>query len=156
MEKYPQHLQFPKFEVIIMLQHLYGKDTRSVRVLNLGINVIWAYLIITHLAGIAEVNLPEKIEPKFTHILYLVLTTIIITLLSFVQCCHKDRFKFASLILGSIVQILIGLKYVTNYPPFDMMVIVCGSLALWFVLGAFYVKSLHESSRRTPNADGIT
>lgn len=124
-----------------MLSIFYGKDTRSVRVLNLVIHVLWTYLIITDLGGFAKVDLPEKTEPSFAVILGLSVATVIATSFSFVQSKLKVRLKYISLTLGSFTQTLIGLKYATNYPPFDVMVIVCTILAVWFVCGAIFIKN---------------
>lgn len=124
-----------------MLKLFYGIDTRSVRVLNLTIHLLWAYLIITHLSGLAQVHLPEKAEPNFSLILGLAVTTIAATSLSFADNIYKMRIKYLSLVLGSITQTLIGLKYASIYPPFDVMVLVCSILAIWFVGGAIYVKN---------------
>lgn len=123
-----------------MLKLLYGNDTRSVRVLNLLVHLMWCYLIVTHLAGWATVDLPEKIEPSFTLILAITITNLVITCLSFSDSIWKIRLKYFSLSLGSLTQLLIGLKYATNYPPFDIMVIVCSLLALWFVGGAIHIS----------------
>lgn len=123
-----------------MLDAIYGKDTRAVRVLNLLVHLMWCYLIVAHLSGIAVVDLPEKIEPSFTLLLGLTITNLVVTAFTFAESTWKLRMKYFSFTLGSLTQTLIGLKYATNYPPFDVMVIVCSLLALWFVGGAIYVK----------------
>lgn len=123
-----------------MITKLYGSDIRAVRVFNLAIHIIWGYLIITHLAGLAIIDLPDNIEPSFTLILGLIITNIVATSFTFVESSFKIKLKYFSLTLGALTQALIGVKYATNYPPFDVMIIVCTFLALWFIGGAIYVK----------------
>ena len=125
-----------------MLKLLYGVDTRSVRILNLLVHLMWCYLIITHLSGWALIDLPEKIEPSFSLILALTIINLVVTSFTFVDTEFQTKLKYFSLTLGSLVQTLIGLKYATSYPPFDVMVIVCSLLALWFVGGAVYIRQI--------------
>lgn len=124
-----------------MITKLYGSDIRAVRVFNLAIHVIWGYLIIAHLAGIAIIDLPNNIEPDFTIILGLSFSIAITTAFTFIDHSFRLKLKYISLTLGSLTQTLIALKYVTNYPPFDIMVIVCSLLALWFLGGAIFIKN---------------
>lgn len=123
-----------------MITKLYGSDIRAVRVFNLVIHIIWGYLIIAHLAGITIIDLPDNIEPSFTVLLALIIANTVVTSFTFVDSIFKIKLKYCSLTLGSLIQAMIGIKYATNYPPFDVMIIVCSVLSLWFVGGAIYVK----------------
>lgn len=136
-----------------MLQHLYGKDTRSVRVLNLGISIMWCYLIITNISGYLKVNLPEKIEPSFNLLLTLLILNLVLTCFTFVESNYRVKLKYVSLTLGSLIQALIGLKFANNYPPFDIMVIVCFLLSMWFVGGAIYIKQLVDKEIANASMD---
>lgn len=131
-----------------MITKLYGSDIRAVRVFNLAIHIIWGYLIITHLAGLAIIDLPDNIEPSFTLILGLIFATTITTAFTFSEHCYKIKLKYISLTLGSLTQTLIAIKYITNYPPFEIMIIVCTLLALWFLGGAIYIKQANDKDRQ--------
>lgn len=135
-----------------MLAILYGKDIRGLRVLNFLVHSVWGVLISLHLMGVVSVNLPNTIQPRYEYILALIGVTITFSLLSLRDYPQRDKLKYVSLTLGSLVQTLIGLKYVTNYPPFDIIIIANSLLALWFFGGAMYVKQIAD--KELPNGTG--
>lgn len=131
-----------------VLNSLYGSDTRAIRVFNLLIHVMWAILIIAHISGLADIDLPEKISPSFTLILSIIIINLAVTPFTFINSIYKIKLKYFSLTLGMSIQALIGIKYATNYPPFDVMVIVCTLLAVWFFGGALYIKRSNDMEIR--------
>lgn len=131
-----------------VLKSLYGSDTRAVRVFNLLIHIMWAILIIVHISGLADINLPEKISPSFTLILSIIIINLVVTSFTFVNSIYKIKLKYVSFTLGMSIQALIGIKYATNYPPFDETVLVCTILAVWFFGGALYIKRSNDMEIR--------
>lgn len=127
-----------------LLRQLYGSDTRSLRVLNTTIHIIWAYILLVHLGNILLVDLPCINGSTYFSILGLSIGTVIFSLGSFIDSKLKIKLKYISLILGSLTQALIGIQFVTAFPPFDLMIVVNTVLSIWFVLGAFYLKQVKE------------
>lgn len=127
------------------LKLLYGKDTRSVRTFNFAIHVIWVYLILVHLSNLSAVYLPTNIVDNHALILGLAITTVIVTLGSFIESDEwKLKVKYMSLTLGGFTQSIIAIQYIRIFPPLSIMVIVCTALALWFIGGALYIKYAYE------------
>lgn len=123
-----------------MLNVLYGKDSRSIRLLNFFIHLMWVYLLSIHLAGLAIIKLPSSTYEDFAYILILSITTVICTLFSFMNIVGKNKLKYISFTLGSCTQFILSAKYSSEYPPFDVMTIVTSLLALWFLVGALYIR----------------
>lgn len=127
-----------------ILQLFYGKDTRSVRVLNLFIHLIWIVLILSHLSGLVIVDLPKNDDYNYIHILVSSAFIVILSYISFMPEYSSLKLKYLSLTLGALTQSFLGLKYASIYPPFNIMVIVSTTLAIWFLFGAIYIKCLND------------
>lgn len=127
-----------------ILRHLYGSDTRSLRVLNTTIHTIWVYILLVHLGNVLLVDLPCINGSTYFSLLGVSIGTVILSLGSFIETRYKKKLKYLSLILGSLTQALIGIQFVTAFPPFDLMIVVTTVLSIWFVMGAFYLKQIKE------------
>ena len=119
---------------------LFGKGTRSVQVINLSANIIWFILLTLPTFNIISVDVPEKLwnEAYYPHILTGL--SILFSLIGFVS--EKDKrqlFKTAGLIFGSLVQAIIASFYISAYPPFEPMLIVCSMLSMWFLGAVMYI-----------------
>lgn len=126
-----------------MLNRLYGRDTRNVRIYNLGFHSIWFMLCVSHIFGVIEVDLPNTFEPRGTQLVWLLLACILSSFVSLIpeHCCkNRDLYKYLSLLLGALIEFIIAYKYVTIYPPLNLMVIVSTYLGFWFLGGALLVK----------------
>lgn len=126
-----------------LLKGLFGKDIRSVRVMNAGVHLMWTYLIVTQLAGLASVNLPSPSSADIATILGLSIATVIVTLYTFIFRTSLKA-KYVSFTLGSLTQVIIGIQYLTLYPPLDIMVVVSIGFSIWLFLCALYMKLAHK------------
>ena len=55
---------------------------------------------------------------------------------------EKDKrqlFKVAGLIFGSLTQAILASFYISVYPPFEPMLIVCSLLSTWFLGAVMYI-----------------
>ena len=119
---------------------MFGKGTRSVQVINLSANIIWFILLTLPLFKVISIDIPDKLwnEAYYPHILTGL--SIVFSFVSFTS--EKDKrqlFKAASLIFGSLVQAIIASFYISAYPPFEPMLIVCSLLSTWFLGAVMYI-----------------
>lgn len=119
---------------------MFGKGTRSVQVINLSANIIWFTLLTLPLFKVISIDVPNKLwnEAYYPHILTGL--SIVFSFIGFTS--EKDKrqlFKAASLIFGSLVQAIIASFYISAYPPFEPMLIVCSLLSMWFLGAVMYI-----------------
>ena len=125
-----------------ILKYLYGVNTRNVRIYNLGFHSIWLVFCISHIYGIIKIDLPNTFEPKYNSLIWLMLACLVTSIASMPisRCKNRDLYKYISLLLGALIEFIIAYKYVTIYPPLNLMVIVSTCLGFWFLGGALFVK----------------
>lgn len=122
-----------------LLKFLFGRGTRAVQSINVSANIIWILLFVFNLLGVIVVDIPKTI----THIEELISLSFISVFLTFISFRSKKEkrqlFKVAGLICGALLQAIISSHYVTAYPPFEPMLIVCSLLSTWFLLSVMYI-----------------
>lgn len=133
------------------LQSMFGNGTRSVQSINFSTNIVWFILISLPLINI-PIDVPAMLYTDTTYLHILCGMSIILSLIGFLTKHHhkKQLFKTAGLIFGALVQAIISSFYVTIYPPFEPMLIVCSLLSLWFLGAVLYISNiegLYESKR---------
>lgn len=123
----------------IVLKWLFGRGTRSVQIINLFTNIIWAFLFIFSSCTLVSINLPLALE-NTRIVTILSITTVILTFIGFNSVNYKRQlFKVAGLISGALTQAIISSYYITACPPFEPMLIVCSLLSTWFLLSVIYI-----------------
>ena len=123
-----------------LLKLIFGNGTRSVQTINLSANVTWFVLLTLPMFKVISVDVPERLwnEAYYPHILTGL--SILFTVIGFNS--EKDKrqlFKVAGLIFGSLVQAIIASFYISAYPPFEPMLIVCSLLSMWFLGAVMYI-----------------
>lgn len=127
-----------------ILQIMFGNSTRSVQSICLSTNIIWIILVSLPLINV-PIDTPKIEYGDFPYIHVLCMLSIIFSVLGFTNPKHSYRqqlFKTAGLIFGSLVQAIISSLYVTVYPPFEPMLIVCSLLSLWFLSAVIYISNI--------------
>lgn len=124
-----------------MLRFFYGSSTRTVRVLNLTMALIYLIISIMYFSGYVVVYLPVANNGFIAPILTVVVFNIIFNILSFtIHKQHARRlFKVMSLLLGALHQVCVAAAYVNDYPPFQSMILVALIFVIWFIGAAYYV-----------------
>lgn len=124
-----------------MLKFFYGSSTRTVRVFNLTMALIYLIISIMYFSGDVVVYLPVANNGFIAPILAIVVFNIIFNILSFtIHTQHARRlFKVMSLLLGALHQACVSAAYVNDYPPFQSMILVSLVLVIWFIGAAYYV-----------------
>lgn len=126
--------------MIKLLQILFKDSTRSVQVFNLIINTVWIILLGFHLTNHIILDIPERMQE---HIDILMLGSIIVEFLSiigFYSTGYKHQlFKSSALLINSLLQSIVASFYASAYPPFEMIVLVNVSFALWFLGAVLYI-----------------
>lgn len=130
-----------------LLHLLFGKGTRAVQVINLSTNVVWFGLLLLTVCTVNQVKIPYGFITDIWFVIILTGLANIFSIISFFSKYDKRQvLKSAGLIFGSLIQAIIASNYVSQYPPFDPMVIVCSILSTWFLLAVMYiafVEGLH-------------
>lgn len=128
------------FNMKLLLKLLFGNGTRSVQTINFSTNVIWFVLLTLPLFDILPVDVPEKLFTQGFYPHILIGLAISFAVIGFSS--EKDKrqlFKVAGLIFGSLTQAIIASTYISAYPPFEPMLIVCSLLSTWFLLAIMYI-----------------
>lgn len=124
-----------------MLKFFYGSSTRTVRILNLTMALIYLLVSIMYFSGHIVVYLPVANNGFIIPIMVIVVFNILFNTLSFI--IHKQYprrlFKVMSLLLGALHQACVAAAYVNDYPPFQSMVLVSLVFVIWFIGAAYYV-----------------
>lgn len=127
------------------LKSLYGTDTRAVQIINFINNCIWFSLLIFSSSNFTKIDIPVKLEEDSLYPLIIILMSMIFSILSFFTKEYKHQlFKLSGLLFGSLVQAIIASAYVSKYPPFEPMLIVCVLLSLWFLGAVIYISNLER------------
>lgn len=123
-----------------VLYVLFGRDTRAAQVVNVFASALWGLALIIHLYAGVEVELPHHVVDHHYAIFLFVSMTMAFGVagLLTVQRAHQI-FKSFGLILGALLQAVLANGYVTEYPPLDMLIVVCAGLSVWFLLAVFYI-----------------
>lgn len=123
-----------------LLKLIFGNGTRSVQTINLSANVVWFVLLTLPMFKVISVDVPERLwnESYYPHILTGL--SILFTIIGFnSEKGKRQLFKVAGLIFGSLVQAIIASFYISAYPPFEPMLIVCSLLSMWFLGAVMYI-----------------
>lgn len=125
------------------IKYLYGADTRAVQIINFINNCVWFSLLILNTLSLNKVNIPVKLEEDSFYPLIIICISLLFSILGFITKNYKHQlFKLAGLLFGSLVQAIIASAYISKYPPFEPMLIVCVSLSLWFLGAVIYISNL--------------
>ena len=123
-----------------LLNKLFGRDTRPAQVINVIVSILWFVAFLLHLNEHVEVELPKMVVTNLSIIGYMVVATVLFGLVGlFTKGRPHQVFKSFGLVLGALVQAVLANGYVTDYPPLDMLIVVCTGLSIWFLLAAFYI-----------------
>lgn len=126
-----------------LLNRIYGESTKNVRIYNLWFHTVWLILCIGHITGTLVIDLPNTFEPRINNLIWLLMACIATSIVSlYAEDFSKKRviYKYISLLLGSLVEFILGYKYATAYPPLTPMVVIALFVGFWFLGGALYVK----------------
>lgn len=132
-----------------MISFIYAHRTRSIRVFNLTYHIMWLILLIAHVTMVVQVDLPNTFGLGLNSLIWLILLTIGLSVISLVSQGRKRTLsKYVSLLVGALVQLIIAYKYIVVYPPLTPMVIVSTALALWFVGAGLFIKKENRENVR--------
>lgn len=132
-----------------MISSIYAHRTRSIRVFNLTYHIMWLILLIAHVTTVVQVDLPDTFGLGLNALIWLILLTIGLSVVSLVSQGRKRTLsKYVSLLVGALVQLIIAYKYIVVYPPLTPMVIVSTALALWFVGAGLFIKKENRENVR--------
>lgn len=132
-----------------MISSIYAHRTRSIRVFNLTYHIMWLILLIAHVTTVVQVDLPDTFGLGLNALIWLILLTIGLSIVSLVSQGRKRTLsKYVSLLVGALVQLIIAYKYIVVYPPLTPMVIVSTALALWFVGAGLFIKKENRENVR--------
>lgn len=125
----------------MILSALYRNGTHTARVFNLIYHALWLTLLILHLAGSIIISIPDTFEPSIDILICAIIFNIILTIISLTSSGRRRTLcKYVSLLFGSLIQLIISYKYIMVYPPLSPTVITSAVLALWFFIGAMFIK----------------
>lgn len=126
-----------------LLSLIYGRDTRAVQNINLVTNFTWFVLLILNMCNSSTVDVPIRLNEDSYYPLVIVSLSVVFGILGSIFIGYKHQlFKLAGLLFGSLVQAIIASAYISKYPPFEPMLIVCVLLSLWFLGAVIYISNL--------------
>lgn len=139
-------------------KYLYSESTRGARSLNFILSTVWLIATILYILKF-PVIMPRGIIHLVAIILILSAITSVLSLFSLFKIRYVSLFKCISLHTGSLLQAMIGMGYVNNYPPLEIASIITFMMALWLIGAAYFVmdKELEKKEKKNaePNTDGI-
>nr|QTZ82754.1 MAG: hypothetical protein [Enquatrovirus sp.] len=122
-----------------LLKLLFNRDTKVVQSANLFINTIWLILFIFSLFDVITLDISKDLT-HIEKILSLAFISVFLTFISLKSKKEKKQlFKVAGLVCGALFQAILSNYYITAYPPFEPMLIVCSLLSTWFLLAIMYI-----------------
>lgn len=122
-----------------LLKLLFNRDTKVVQSANLFINIIWLILFIFSLFDVITLDISKDLT-HIEKILSLAFISVFLTFISLKSKKEKKQlFKVAGLVCGALFQAILSSYYITAYPPFEPMLIVCSLLSTWFLLAIMYI-----------------
>ena len=126
-----------------LLTFLFGKGTRGVQTFNYAINTVWLALLAMHLAGEIVLDVPTPVQD---HISFLFIGALIVqttSTIGFLSSGYKHQLmKAFALLANALLQLIVAVSYVTEYPPFEITIIVNTSFAIWFTLAVLYIANV--------------
>lgn len=126
-----------------LLSLIYGMDTRAVQNINLVTNFTWFVLLILNMCSSSTVDVPIRLNEGSYYPLGIISLSIMFGILGFTFTGYRHQlFKISGLLFGSLVQAIIASAYISKYPPFEPMLIVCVLLSLWFLGAVIYISNL--------------
>lgn len=126
-----------------LLTFLFGKGTRGVQTFNYAINTVWLGLLAVHLAGAIVLDVPALVQD---HISFLFIGALIVqttSTIGFLSSGYRHQLmKAFALLANALLQLIVAISYVTEYPPFEITIIVNTSFAIWFTLAVLYIANV--------------
>lgn len=123
-----------------VLHQMFGRDTRSAQVMSIATCLIWVVVISLHIYKVVNIALPSVITEQPYVLIIMATSAMLFGLLGFAMKGRRHQvFKAFGLLLSALVQVIIANGYVSEYPPFDMMLIVCTAVGLWFLFAVIYI-----------------
>lgn len=122
------------------LNFFYGRDTRPAQTVNLCFSGLWTVLLILHSNKVLLLDIPMLIQGNIQDVAFVGLLT---TVFAFIGLLTKGRrhqvFKAFGLSLGAVFYGILANGYFSEYPPLEMMLVICLTLMLWFLGGLLYI-----------------
>ena len=123
-----------------LLNFLYGRDTRTVQVLNIMFSGFWATVLILHSTDTILIDLPSIMLSGIKSLLVVAVAS---TLFSSIGLVTKGRqhqvLKFFGLSLGAVLQGILANGYFTVYPPLEVMLVINLAVVFWFLGALLYI-----------------
>lgn len=119
---------------------VFGKDTRTAQWYNVILAILWVGIFIANIYCDVLVYLPYAVREIAGTVVVIYSLVILFALLAF-RCTGrpKQMFKSFALLLGSLAQAIIANRYVTDYPPLDVALIISTGFSLLFVGAVIYI-----------------
>lgn len=119
---------------------IFGRDTRPTQVINVVVSIFWAIALALHTYGYMQVELPHQVDAYSVALLLIVTSAVFFGLIGLVTRGRPHQiFKSFGLVLGALTQAILANGYVSQFPPLDMLMVICAGLSIWYLLAVFYV-----------------
>lgn len=119
---------------------IFGRDTRPTQVINVVVSIFWAIALALHTYEYMQVELPQQVDAYSVALLQIVIAAVFFGLIGLVTRGRPHQiFKAFGLVLGALTQAILANGYVSQFPPLDMLMVICAGLSIWYLLAVFYV-----------------
>ena len=123
-----------------LLTTLYGRDTRSVLVGSVMVNIILAIAVLLNGIKIVDFVLPKSLENDSSLFVCVTITAGLIGWLTpYSVGDRKQVFKSFVYLVSAVAQIILANGFVSDSPPLSLMLLVSTALSIWFLGAAVYV-----------------
>lgn len=135
-----------------LLSLIYGRDTRGIQIISVIVSLSWLSMLLLNHTLDTNINLPIHLTDDILSINLIMFLSIIFSLLGFICKQYRHQlYKSMGLLISSLVQAVIASAYISKYPPFEPMLIVCLVLSLWFLGAVLYICNLEGLNECTRN-----
>lgn len=131
---------------------MYGIDTRAAQLLNWLVSLTWVVVFSLHQLGVMATTIPRGLSFPDHATSFFISTVVVATIAFFVTGTPHRIFKVFALANGALANLLMADNYISEYPPFDMMLIVCTLLGLWLFGAVLYILKCEDPNVSRPRS----
>ena len=124
----------------MVLNRLYGRDTRPVLVSSIVINILLLLAVFINTLQIIDFVIPKSLENDPTMFMGLTVVAALVGWLApWAANSNRQVFKSFTYLVSAVIQVILANGFVSDSPPLSLMLLVSTALSAWFLGAAVYV-----------------
>lgn len=124
----------------MVLNRLYGRDTRPVLVSSIVINILLLLAVFANALQVIDFVIPKSLEHDPTMFMGLTIVAALVGWLApWASNSNRQVFKSFTYLVSAVIQVILANGFVSDSPPLSLMLLVSTALSAWFLGAAVYV-----------------